>query len=178
MAPCGNNGRSGGIMLNGNVVAIYVSPIAGGKMEEVETVEAIAGAGLAGDRYSTGEGSFNRKRPGRRQVTLINSIFFHSSGFEYIESRRNIVTQGVELMWLIGREFQIGKAHFRGQTYCDPCLRPSYLSSKTQKFLEAFSDRGGLVAEIIDSGVIKKADLISLKVLPAEAYYYRNREAR
>ena len=56
-------------------------------------------------------------------------------------------------MWLIGREFQIGKARFRGQYYCDPCLRPSRLSGKTQKFLEAFSDRGGLVAEIIESGL-------------------------
>ena len=82
-------------MLNGNVVAIFIAPVAGGKMEEVEIVEAIAGAGLAGDRYSTGEGSFNRKRPGSRQVTLINSIFFQNSGFEYAESRRNIVTQGV-----------------------------------------------------------------------------------
>jgi hypothetical protein len=74
-------------------------------MEEVEIVEAIVGAGLAGDRYSTGEGSFNRNRQGKRQLTLINSIFFKNSGFESIESRRNIVTQGVELMWLIGREF-------------------------------------------------------------------------
>jgi hypothetical protein len=70
-------------MVNGNVVAIYISPTAGGKMEEVEIVEAIGGAGLAGDRYSTGEGSFNRNRQGRRQVTLINSIFFKNSGFEY-----------------------------------------------------------------------------------------------
>jgi hypothetical protein len=69
-------------------------------MEEVEIVEAIAGAGLAGDRYSMAEGSFNRKRPGRRQVTLINSVFFQDSAFEYAESRRNIVTQGIELMWL------------------------------------------------------------------------------
>ena len=48
-------------------------------------------------------------------MILINSVFFQSSGFEYVESRRNIVTQGVELMWLIGREFQIGKARFCGQ---------------------------------------------------------------
>jgi hypothetical protein len=163
-------------MVNGKVVAIFIASIAGGKMEEVETVEAIAGAGLAGDRYSTGEGSFNRKLPGRRQVTLINSIFFQDSGFEYAESRRNIVTQGVELMWLIGREFQIGKARFRGQYYCDPCLRPTRLSGKTEKFLEVFSDRGGLVAEIIESGTIKKGDLVSLKALPQDAYYYRNRE--
>ena len=163
-------------MANGNVVAIFVSPIAGGKMEEVEMVEAIAGAGLGGDRYATGEGSFNRKRPGRRQVTLINSVFFNNAGFEYSESRRNIVTQGVELMWLIGHEFYIGKARFRGQYYCDTCLRPTRLSGKTEKFLEAFSDRGGLVAEIMESGTIEKGDPISLKALPEEAYYYRNRE--
>ena len=34
-------------MANGTVVAIFISPIAGGKMEEVEIAEAIAGAGLA-----------------------------------------------------------------------------------------------------------------------------------
>lgn len=163
-------------MVNGHVVAIFIAPAAGGKMEEVEIVEAIAGAGLAGDRYAMAEGSFNRKRPGRRQVTLINSIFFPSSNFEYAESRRNIVTQGVELMWLIGREFYIGKARLRGQSYCDPCLRPTRLSGKTEKFLEAFSDRGGLVAEVLEGGTIKKGDPISIKAIPEEAYYYRNRE--
>jgi hypothetical protein len=40
-------------MVNGNVVAIFISPTAGGKMEEVQSAGAIAGAGLAGDRYST-----------------------------------------------------------------------------------------------------------------------------
>lgn len=163
-------------MVNGNVVAIFISPVAGGKMEEVEMVEAIAGAGLAGDRYAMAEGSFNRKRPGRRQVTLINSLFFNNSGFEYAESRRNIVTQGVELMWLIGREFHIGKTRFRGQYYCDPCLRPTRLSGKSEKFLEVFSDRGGLVAEVLEGGTIKKGDHISIKAIPEEAYYYRNRE--
>ena len=39
-----------------------------------------------------------------------------------------------------------------------------------------FSDRGGLLAEIIEGGTIKKGDLISLKALPSEAYYYRNRQ--
>ena len=164
-------------MINGSVVAIFISPVAGGKMQEVEEVEGIAAAGLTGDRYATGEGSFNRNQQGRRQVTLINSIFFNDSGFEYSESRRNIVTQGVELMWLIGREFQIGKARFRGERYCDPCLRPTRLSGKKEKFLEAFLDRAGLVPEIIESGMIKKGDPIIIKPLPHKAYYYRNREA-
>ena len=163
-------------MVNGQVVAIFIAPVAGGKMEELPMVEALAGAGLAGDRYAMAEGSFNRKRPGRRQVTLINSIFFQHSNFEYAESRRNIVTQGVELMWLIGREFHIGAARFRGQCYCDPCLRPTRLSGKTEKFLEVFSDRGGLVAEVLEGGMIRKGDPISIKAMPEEAYYYRNRE--
>jgi MOSC domain-containing protein YiiM len=79
-------------------------------------------------------------------------------------------------MWLIGREFQIGQPLFRGEQYCDPCLRPSHLSGKKQKFLEAFLDRGGLVAQVIKSGTIKKGDSIVIKAVPQEAYYYRNRQ--
>jgi MOSC domain-containing protein YiiM len=79
-------------------------------------------------------------------------------------------------MWLIGREFQIVQPLFRGEQYCDPCLRPSHLSGKKQKFLEAFLDRGGLVAQVIKSGTIKKGDSIVIKAVPQEAYYYRNRQ--
>ncbi len=88
----------------------------------------------------------------------------------------SVDSQEVLRPMIIGREFLIGKARFRGQNYCDPCLRPSRLSGKKEKFLEAFSDRGGLVAEIIEGGMIKRGDLISLKELPQEAYYYRNRQ--
>ena len=94
--------------MNGTVVAIYICLAKGDPMQLVQEVHAIEGAGLKGDRYATGEGSFNGGKQGSRQVTLINGIFFEGSGFEYTDSRRNIVTMGVELMWLIGREFDIG----------------------------------------------------------------------
>jgi hypothetical protein len=71
---------------------------------------------LTGDRYSTGAGSFSRKQIGRRQVTLINAIFFKDSGFEYVDSRSNIVTQGVELMWLIGASFRLARRDFWDST--------------------------------------------------------------
>ena len=146
--------------MNGKVAAIFISPVAGDPMQSVVEVEALAGKGLKGDRYATGEGSFNKGAQGKRQVTLINGIFFENSGFEYAESRRNIVTLGVELMWLIGREFQVGEATFRGIKYCDPCLRPTKLSGKDISFKEAFFDRGGLVAEVITGGIIKAGDPI------------------
>ena len=146
--------------MNGSVIAIYIAPIAGAPMQKVEEVEAIAGVGLKGDRYAIGSGSFNKGRPGSRQVTLMNGIFFANSSFEYVESRRNIITDDIELMWLIGREFKIGTARMRGLKYCDPCMRPSHLAGKTASFRDEFSDRGGLVAEILESGVIKTGDAI------------------
>lgn len=147
--------------MNGRVAAICICPVAGGPMQMVQEVEAIAGAGLKGDRYSTGQGSFNKGALGRRQVTLINGIFFEGTEFEYADSRREIITLDVELMWLIGREFAIGStARFLGLKYCDPCTRPSKLSKKKTNFQQVFFDRGGLVAEIIVGGLIKVGDLV------------------
>src|SRR3989344_7631165 len=146
--------------MKGIVKAICIGSVAGGPMQEVSSAEAVAGQGLKGDRYATGEGSFNKGRQGNRQVTLMNAIFFDGSGFEFKDSRRNIFVQGVELMWLIGREFQVGTARFRGVKYCDPCTRPSKLSGKQKSFKEAFFDRGGLIAEVIEGGVIKTGDSV------------------
>ena len=146
--------------MNGIVKAIYIGPIAGEPMQEFLEVEAIAGQGLKGDRYSIGEGSFNKSKQGVRQVTLMNSIFFEGSGFEFKDSRRNLFVEGTELMWLIGRDFQIGTARFRGVKYCDPCERPSNLYDKATSFKKAFFDRGGLIAEVINGGLIKIDDLL------------------
>lgn len=144
--------------MNGIVKAICIGPEAGKLMVNLTEVQALAGLGLEGDRYTSGNGSFNRGDQGTRQVTLMNAIFFTGSGFEFKDSRRNIFTEGVELMWLIGQEFQIGNARFCGLKYCDPCTRPSKLSGNTRSFKEAFFDRGGLIAEIIESGTIKVGD--------------------
>jgi hypothetical protein len=158
-------------MANGTVVAICISSLAGADMQSIQEVEAIAGQGLRGDRYSIGEGSFNKGAQGRRQVTIINWIFFEGSGFDYIDSRRNIVTVGVELMWLIGREFQVGGAKLRGVKYCDPCTRPNKLGKEKLKdampFKDVFHDRGGLIAEVLEGGIIKVGDSV---VPPPKGY--------
>jgi len=145
-------------MPNGIVTAIFIAPTAGAPMLEVEGVKALRGLGLEGDRYATQVGSFNKGRPGKRQVTLIRAEFIKMSSFKSEETRRNIVISGTPLMELIGKEFRIGEAVFRGVKYCDPCKRPSKLAGTAANFAEEFSDRGGLVAEIIVEGLICKGD--------------------
>ena len=153
--------------MNGIVLSIFIASKAGEPMRSVQSVKAVAGRGLEGDRYYNAEGSFSLGRQGARQVTLINAIFFPGSGFQSIESRRNIVVYDVELMWLIGKEFKIGNAIFKGVKYCDPCDKPKNLYGQQKSFKKAFFDRGGLIAEIIESNVIYVNDLV---VLPPKNY--------
>jgi MOSC domain len=154
-------------MSKGTVVAICMAARKGEPMVSVEEAMAVVGEGLSGDRYARGEGSWNEGQQGRRQVTLINALFVQGSGFEYAETRRNIATLGVELMDLIGQEFLVGDAVMRGVKYCDPCLRPSVLSNKKISFRDAFHDRGGLVAEVLRSGLIR----VGSPVIPPKKDY-------
>ncbi len=147
-------------MSNGSVVAICIAIEARAPMTSVTEVLALAGQGLAGDRYANAEGSYNRGRSGTRQVTLINEKFVLGSGFMFHQTRRNIVTRNTELMYLIGKEFTIGAARMRGVKYCDPCLIPSTLAGKSIRFDEVFHDHGGLIADVIEGGLIRVDDAV------------------
>ena len=148
-------------MAQGKVVALCIAAKMRGPMEAVQKVLAIAGHGLEGDRYCSGEGSYNQGEQGKRQVTLINALFFEGTGYSHLQSRRNIVTEGVELMYLIGREFHIGPVKLRGLKYCEPCKIPG------KDFAEIFHDRGGLIAEILEGGEISVGDSV---IPPAKKY--------
>ena len=147
-------------MGKGTVVAICIAPAAGAPLRKVPNVLALAGRGLEGDRYASGNGSFNKGAPGKRQVTLMNHLFCKETGYSLPEMRRNIFTRDVELMWLIGREFTIGEATFRGVKYCDPCERPKNLAGSPVSFQQKFFDRGGLVAEVVVGGLIRVGDAV------------------
>jgi len=141
----------------GELVGIYIASAAGCPMIEVTSAEIIRGHGIKGDRYGDGRGSY-QKMLGQRQITLISVEALSAGRFEAIESRRNLVTSGVELMWLIGREFLIGRVRFRGIKYCEPCDRPNVLAARALSFKDALFDRGGLIAECLADGQIYVGD--------------------
>jgi MOSC domain-containing protein YiiM len=73
-------------------------------------------------------------------------------------SRRNIVTAGADLNNRRGQKFRIGTVLFRADIACQPC---AYLERKTEAgALAALKGRGGLRAEVLEEGVIRRGDAI------------------
>jgi MOSC domain-containing protein YiiM len=81
------------------------------------------------------------------------------------EHRRNLVTRGVELNGLVGREFMIGDVRCRGMRLCEPCrVMDGYAS---RPLLRALVHRGGLRADILEDGEIHVGDRISVYAHPS-----------
>ncbi len=132
-------------------------------MIAVPEVQAIAGQGLEGDRYFSQRGTFSKPEPDR-ELTLIEVEALEAlkgdSGVELAEGdpRRNIVTRGVPLNHLVGREFSIGEVRVRGLRLCEPCAHLAQLT--VPGILPGLVHRGGLRAQILTPGLIRPGDLI------------------
>jgi MOSC domain-containing protein YiiM len=114
------------------------------------------GKGLEGDRKTSDNNAPDR------QLTLIESEAIEALRRELDlsllpgDARRQVVTRGVPLNHLVGREFRIGAVRARGLRLCEPC---EHLASLTQpKVLPGLVHRGGLRAEILTAGVIRAGD--------------------
>ena len=154
-------------MFEGRVVAIYIAPEAGAPMEPVDEVEAVAGAGLSGDRYATAAGTYSGTRvpDAQRAVTLIEREAIDAARAEAGipldegEIRRNVVTVGAPLNHLVDREFTVGSVRLRGVNLSEPC---AYLEQRTRPGVRgALIHRGGLRAEILDGGPLRVGDVVA-----------------
>ena len=150
----------------GVVAAIFIGPEAGKAMVSVPEVRARAGAGLEGDRYASGAGTFSDGDP-NTQLTLVEEEALAAAKRDYgvtvagAETRRNLLTCGISLNHLVGREFRIGEVLVRGLKLCEPC---GYLEKVTGKeVIKTLRHRGGLRAEIISDGAIKVGDVITAR---------------
>ena len=135
------------------VIEIAISDKSKGQMSNVDSIEAIAGKGLIGDRH------FKENNGKHSQITLIeieNINHFNKISGTFIlpkEFRRNIITEGVKLNDLIGNEFLIGKVKVKAHDLCRPC---KYLQdSLTQEnLIKEMMRKAGLRCEILTDGKI------------------------
>jgi MOSC domain-containing protein YiiM len=150
----------------GEIVFIQISPKAGEKLVSVQEVRAVAGEGLEGDRYFKKVGTYSSRPGGGRQVTLVEleSVEALKRDFKIVleptQTRRNIVTRGVPLNHLVGRQFRIGRdVVLQGVRLCEPC---DYLESLTLSGVrESLIHRGGLRADIISGGTIRVGNRVT-----------------
>ena len=149
---------------NGSVHSIHITAVASEPTVSVEEARAVAGQGLEGDRYFDGKGSWSSTPGSGRQVTLIELEAIEALERDYKlkiepgQARRNIVTRGVALNHLVGREFSVGEVRLRGMRLNEPC---NHLASLThEKVKEGLVHRGGLRADIVSGGVIRVGDAV------------------
>jgi hypothetical protein len=152
----------------GTVLEIFTTSAASEPMIGQAEAEAIPGQGLAGDRYALGVGFYSNNpiTSGARELTLIDARAItqvtEETGlpFSTIESRRNLITTGVDLDSLIGQTFSVGGAICEGVRACPPCVHLEELTGK--KVMKALVRTGGLRARIVQGGTIRAGDAIEL----------------
>ena len=75
------------------------------------------------------------------------------------ETRRNLVTEGVPLNHLVGREFMVGEVRLRGVRLAEPCAYLEDLIGQAG-LRKSLVHRGGLRADIIEGGTLRVGDLV------------------
>ncbi len=148
----------------GTILSIQIAAKANEHLTSLQEVQAVAGLGLEGDRYYTRTGTYSNKHDESREATFIEAEALEALQRDYhiefngAESRRNFTTRGVALNHLVGREFAVGDAVFRGIRLCEPCTHMEEASGKPAR--KGLIHRGGLRAQIVKSGLVRVGDAL------------------
>jgi MOSC domain-containing protein YiiM len=142
--------------MSGRVEGIYISADHGELPEPVESARALAGRGLEGNRY------FFDDAPAGTALTLIAAEAVeameqeHGISLEPRETRRNVVTRGIDVNELVGKRFRIGDVECQGVELCEPCA--SLQAMTKPGVIKGLAHRGGLNADILSDGAINVGD--------------------
>jgi len=141
----------------GRLVWLGLRPARRAPMEAVQDAQLVAGRGVAGDRYS--------RLDGGRQVTLIEAEGLRAAaGYLGVAEvspsavRRNLVTEGINLLALKGRRFRIGEAVLENTGECHPCSRME--ETLGLGGYNALRGHGGITARVLQGGVVRLGDLV------------------
>ncbi len=149
----------------GIVASLHITPRFAQPMISVSEVRAFADCGLEGDRFF--RESWSAAHRPDKAVSFIEEETLQAAAAELgvavftEKARRNIVTRGVPLKELLGREFMVGGVVMRGIRLFEPCAHLEKLSNIPGLF-RALEHRSGLKAAIISDGVIRVNDPIVL----------------
>jgi MOSC domain-containing protein YiiM len=146
--------------MRGHVEAINIRETSESPAVPVSRARLLSGRGLEGDRYFAEAGA----GPGEA-LTLIASEALEGLAddtgirLSAADSRRQVLTRGIDLNELVGREFTVGAVRCRGVELCEPC---AHLQAVTQDgVLGGLVHRGGLRADVLSDGEVAVGDPVA-----------------
>jgi MOSC domain-containing protein YiiM len=118
------------------VERIFVAPAAGRPMEARDSVRALAGKGLEGDRYATGRGYWCPHDVCQVTLTGVDHLeaIERETGVRVLDGqhRRNLVVRGLDPMDLAAKRVRIGTAILVYDRTRPPC---GYIAALTEKHM-------------------------------------------
>lgn len=138
-----------------NYVGHHGGPAGTHPILECEAVECVSGKGIRGDRY------FGHADDYKGQITFFSWDVFCDLrrelsllGAQPWALRRNVITEGVNLMELVGKPFEAQGVSFVGIEECKPCYwMDEALGPGAEEWLKG---RGGLRAKIVSDGWLRR----------------------
>lgn len=149
----------------GKLEWIGLRPVKRAPLQAMNHVEVITDHGLVGDHKGSRPG-------GKRQVTLIQrehlDVVAKLLGRDAVDPallRRNLVVSGINLLALRGERFRVGGVLFEGSGLCEPCSRMEEVLGTGG--YNAMRGHGGIIARVLEGGVIAVGDLVGYEKNPA-----------
>lgn len=119
----------------------------------VDSVSAVAGKGLEGDRHFHADGA-----PPGQALTLVEAEVVEEVGLRPGDTRRQVTVRDVDVNALVGKRFRVGEVECFGVELCEPCR---HLEQMTRPgIIKLLTHRAGINADILVGGVIRVGDAV------------------
>ena len=154
--------------MNPTVENIFITKTRREQPYEIEAAKLEAGKGIVGDRYheraleflAVGDQVPSNHISVISKEELAGFLERNNAEIDYADFRRNVLTSGIDLRELIGRQFKLGSALCQGIEDCDPC---AFLAATVHhSVLPEMKEKAGLRAIILEDGDLKIGDTITL----------------
>ena len=133
------------------VEAIHLGAPGKPELWTVESVQAVAGKGLEGDRHFHADGA-----PSGQALTLVAAEVVEEVALRPGETRRQVTVRDVDVNALVGKRFRVGDVECFGVELCEPCR---HLEAMTRPgIIKDLAHRAGINTDILVGGVIRVGD--------------------
>ena len=150
----------------GTVERIFIVKQRREAITEIETADLEAGKGIVGDRYHSQAEKHvvEGKSAAKNHISFMDKeqlegfLSSHNSDLGLGDFRRSVITSGIDLNALVGKQFKVGDSICFGNELCEPC---AYLAATVHRaVLPELIGKGGLRATILTSGSIASGSII------------------